>query len=353
MCILVYCVFVFLMADTGCFLFSARETLSRRRNEILRRSRAYVARKLHGEGFTLIELAIVLVIIGLIVGGVLVGQDLIRAAGVRATITQVERFNTAANTFKDKTGYLPGDIPPGLASQFGLPIRAGSTGNGDGNGVITARGDGAGVGFTQEPGGETTLFWADLSAMGLIEGKFTVTSGTADISLTTMPDISSLLPPAKIGRGNFFYVYSSSPNTTSTSWNIRVVNFFGISAVNLVAVNSNHGLMNSTAALTVNEAYSIDKKIDDGMPGSGRIQALYLNASIQEAPVWAAGGGVAGASLFYQGPDYGLETHQAPASATSCYDNGDVYGGTLTYSLEISNGSNVNCALSFQMQAGD
>jgi len=43
------------------------------------------------KGFTLIELSIVLVIIGLIVGGVLVGHDLIRAAGVRATISQVEK----------------------------------------------------------------------------------------------------------------------------------------------------------------------------------------------------------------------------------------------------------------------
>jgi prepilin-type N-terminal cleavage/methylation domain-containing protein len=45
-------------------------------------------------GFTLIELSIVLVIIGLIVGGVLVGQDLVKAAGVRATISQIEKFNT-------------------------------------------------------------------------------------------------------------------------------------------------------------------------------------------------------------------------------------------------------------------
>jgi prepilin-type N-terminal cleavage/methylation domain-containing protein len=48
------------------------------------------------DGFTLIEMAVVLVIIGLIVGGVLVGQDLIRSAGERAQITQIEKFNQAA-----------------------------------------------------------------------------------------------------------------------------------------------------------------------------------------------------------------------------------------------------------------
>ncbi len=53
-------------------------------------------------GFTLIELSIVLVIIGLIVGGVLVGQDLIKAAETRATVGQVEKYNAAVNTFRTK-----------------------------------------------------------------------------------------------------------------------------------------------------------------------------------------------------------------------------------------------------------
>lgn len=49
-------------------------------------------------GFTLIELSIVLVIIGLIVGGVLSGQDLIAAAQQRATLKQKEQFDLATNT---------------------------------------------------------------------------------------------------------------------------------------------------------------------------------------------------------------------------------------------------------------
>jgi prepilin-type N-terminal cleavage/methylation domain-containing protein len=61
-------------------------------------------------GFTLIELSIVLVIIGLIVGGVLVGQDLIKAAEIRATISQYEKYNAAMNTFRTKYNGMPGDL---------------------------------------------------------------------------------------------------------------------------------------------------------------------------------------------------------------------------------------------------
>jgi hypothetical protein len=75
----------------------------------------------------------VLVIIGLIVGGVLVGQ---RAAGVRATISQIEKYNTAANTFYGKYGYLPGDIKDPDASSFGFRSRGQYAGEGDGSGKL-------------------------------------------------------------------------------------------------------------------------------------------------------------------------------------------------------------------------
>src|SRR3982751_930235 len=80
------------------------------------------------KGFTLIELSIVLVIIGLIVGGVLVGQDLIRAAEVRATISQIEKYNTAVNTFRGKYNALPGDLNASTATAFGFLARGANAG---------------------------------------------------------------------------------------------------------------------------------------------------------------------------------------------------------------------------------
>ncbi len=85
-------------------------------------------------GFTLIELSIVLVIIGLIVGGVLVGQDLIKAAEIRATISQYEKYNAAMNTFRTKYNGMPGDLSATQAIAFGLGTAA--TTVGDGNSLI-------------------------------------------------------------------------------------------------------------------------------------------------------------------------------------------------------------------------
>ena len=51
-------------------------------------------------GFTLVEMSIVLVIIALLVAGVLVGQDMINAAAVRSQIAQIEKYNSAVNTFQ-------------------------------------------------------------------------------------------------------------------------------------------------------------------------------------------------------------------------------------------------------------
>src|ERR1700688_3889289 len=94
---------------------------------------------LSSSGFTLIELSIVLVIIGLIVGGILVGQDLIKAAEVRAQISQIEKYNQAVNTFRAKFNAIPGDMAVSTAQQFGFLVGfacTGQQGGRDGNGLI-------------------------------------------------------------------------------------------------------------------------------------------------------------------------------------------------------------------------
>jgi prepilin-type N-terminal cleavage/methylation domain-containing protein len=299
----------------------------------------------HNHGFTLIELSIVLVVIGLIVGGILVGQSLIAAAQVRATVTQIEKYNQAANTFFEKYGFLPGDIPAGPATQFGFIARGTSPGQGDGNGIMEGiGGGGTGWGWV-EGGGETAAFWVDLSTARLIDGGFSTASpsslGSTDV---TGSNLALWLPQAKIGNGNYVYVWSTN-NSNHGSTNNYPSNYFGISAVSNIANSSNGGKVTSTPGVTVAQAAAIDTKLDDGLPFSGSVQAVGLSND----PVWSTSRSWGGDVLNTSFPT----GSNLAANSSSCADNGNNASNTTRYSIEVSNGANVNCALSFKFQAGD
>jgi prepilin-type N-terminal cleavage/methylation domain-containing protein len=71
-------------------------------------------------GFTLIEIAIVLVIIGLLLGGVLKGEELITSARVRNLISQQDGVKAAFYGFQDRFRALPGDYPGAVANIAGI-----------------------------------------------------------------------------------------------------------------------------------------------------------------------------------------------------------------------------------------
>lgn len=75
-------------------------------------------KRVHNKGFTLLELAIVLVIVGLTAGGILLGKDMIRAAEVRSTAQQVDMIDNGIVAFQLKFGCLPGDCTN--ATSFGF-----------------------------------------------------------------------------------------------------------------------------------------------------------------------------------------------------------------------------------------
>jgi prepilin-type N-terminal cleavage/methylation domain-containing protein len=294
------------------------------------------------QGFTLIEMAVVLVIIGLIVGGILVGQDLIRAAGVRATISQIEKYNTAANTFREKTGYLPGDIPNPYATQFGLVARGTAHGEGDGNGIIDSI---VGSYYWDYAGyaqgvGESAMFWVDLSTMGLIDGAFTTASpSTFPADGIPAASLGLYFPAAKLGNGNYIIVGSGDGNNGGPSVSnpplVFGVNYFEIIPFPSSGIDSSDNYVyGGPPGLTVAQAYGIDSKIDDGKPGSGNVTTNYT---------WGSGG-------------WGNNQNATVGTALSCEDRGTGGGSNAAsyqYAMDVNNGAGVNCGLVIRMQAGD
>jgi len=127
-------------------------------------------------GFTLIEIAIVLVIIGLLLGGVLKGQELITSARVRNLISQQDGIKAAFFGFQDRYRALPGDYA--TASQ-NLKCPSGSSClNGNGNGVIES---GATPVASSEVH-EELLVWMHLASAGFLNGSYTMTAGATAAS---------------------------------------------------------------------------------------------------------------------------------------------------------------------------
>lgn len=210
-------------------------------------------------GFSLVELSIVLVILGLLVGGILAGQSLIRASELRSISADFSKYSTAIYAFRDKYLAKPGDMTNATnfwntatnCSQTTGVALSGGTCNGDGNGNI-----GAYSGFTPLTGtSESTWAWQQLAFAGLIEGTF-----NGGNYLVLKP--GSNVPLAKISNGYYTLdtrirdsVSSSRyPGYPDTSWH---------TTLNLYSVTD--------YPLSSEEAWNIDMKMDDGTASGGKV----------------------------------------------------------------------------------
>ena len=109
-------------------------------------------------GFTLVEIAIVMVIIGLLIGGILKGQAMIQNAKVKRVVKQADELRAAVMTFYDKYGVYPGD-----ENKAAIPS-GGADNEGDGDGQIEVA--------------EQYEVYNDLALAGLISGSY---NGTSDL----------------------------------------------------------------------------------------------------------------------------------------------------------------------------
>ena len=205
-------------------------------------------------GFTLVEIAIVLVIIGLLLGGILKGQELITAARVRNFADQAASIQAAYYGFIDRYRAVPGDM---LATQactaisntiatWGCPGGVG----GNGNGTIDS---GAWA--------EASAAWSHIAAAGFLQGNY---SGVATNAAA--------------------YILPGPPPVAPTNpWNGRLLL---ASTANYMDVAANpprrlHLIMGRN--VPVNIMRELDVKVDDSQPNSGILRSAAAGAAAFEA----------------------------------------------------------------------
>jgi len=186
-------------------------------------------------GFSLMEIAIVLIIMGLLMGGVLKGRDLIESARLKRVVSQVNEYRLATSAFLDKYDALPGDYSK--ASTLIKPDLR----DGNGNGIV----EGGGL----EAGSEALAFWSHLAGAGLMGSPGTEKDKNKG-------DFGKGSPECSLGGG---FTVENNPHGLSGLWFI---------------LGTKHGNHGDGALLTPSQAMSIDKKIDNGHPTSGKVRAF-------------------------------------------------------------------------------
>lgn len=270
------------------------------------------------KGFSLVELSVVLVILGLLVGGILAGKSLIRASELRTVTTEQQRYVTGAQAFRDKYFYWPGDMPNatavwGVAAGVGTGVDAACRAVTQ-TGTATCNGDGDGV-INESSYNDSMLFWKHLANAGLIEGTFSgakpSVGGYSGLTVN-MPYVQPgwNCPNSKLANAAW-YVNNFS------GWNAAVQKFYATDPtsyyINTLYLLPTNGVeVWNGGSLGTDEAWNIDTKMDDGRPGTGKIE------------VFRGGGGT-------------------PGSAGVCMTTADP--STAAYNL-ASSGNNL-CALVF------
>jgi prepilin-type N-terminal cleavage/methylation domain-containing protein len=196
---------------------------------------AFSRRNSSEAGFTLVEIAIVLVIIGLLLGGILKGQEMITQAKIKNVINDFNGITAAVTSYQDRYRALPGD-DQNAAGRWTTQAPA----NGNGDGVIAGlynANNTAGTGGAPANTAESNLFWQHLRIAGFVPG---LTMGTG-----------SGTPPQN-ATGGIMGVETA------------VVGTNGLGFTSVIVCSSN---------IPDKVAIAVDTQSDDANPGTGQIRA--------------------------------------------------------------------------------
>ncbi len=203
------------------------------------------------QGFTLVEIAIVLVIIGLLLGGILKGQEMITQAKIKNVMADFSGISAAYHGYQDRYRAIPGD-DPGANARWTLGIAAPASGA-FGDGVVS------GAYNSTISNDESRLFWLDLRSAGFVSG-----------TLQQQP-FNAVTGMLGVQTGDA----AGGPTLTNA----------GAGFVGLIICSAN---------LPDKIAIAVDTQMDDGVPNTGTVRAI-----LQAAPNPTIGAGLAAVSPAY------------------------------------------------------
>lgn len=214
------------------------------------------------KAFSLVELSIVLVILGLLTGGILTGQSLIRAAELRKVTSQVDQMSTSAYTFRDKYFALPGDMRNATAfwGEMG-DAAAGACPATAGTGTETCNGDGDGLLSTHADANERFTYWQHLANAEMMGGSFTGVQSSGGGSDGT---IGVNIPAASISNAGFMITHQSA----------AAASIFTTGPAHTIILGADIATAQNGSVLTAEDAWNIDTKLDDGRPSFGRVRGF-------------------------------------------------------------------------------
>lgn len=204
----------------------------------------------NSNGFTLVELSLVIVIIGLIIAGITAGNSLIRQAKLRTILTDIDKYKTALNAFKLQYNGLPGDLIS--ASRYWGASCDATTSNCDGNGDRIIDNP------NSTTDNESIRAWQHLALAKLIPGTYTGQGVVAGGSLATIR----------------FSVNAPISSITNTGFSISGSGAWGTTGNLFQYGKQAPGYWASYSAVTPQEAFNLDMKTDNGTANTGTLYTI-------------------------------------------------------------------------------
>jgi type II secretory pathway pseudopilin PulG len=231
---------------------------------------------MHGDitrqaGFTLLQVAVVLMIISLIIGGTLTGRVLIRQGQINSAVADEQSYAQAAVQFQGKYGFLPGDFPNATTYWGTMSTCPAAPGQASQGGTLTCGGNGDG----QIPWGtnEEFTFWQHMANAQMIRGQYTGIAGTLGGGAHV---IGVNCPAVRIDGTGLGIQYTGITHGVTGWFNGSFGHTFFLGLYH----SGSPGSIPDYPSFTTSEALALDTKYDDGLPGTGNI-VVYT-------PAWSA-----------------------------------------------------------------